>query len=380
MPKTCAFPGCKWTQGGSSQRGWFCAKNGHDKASVQDWTVALELGEEEFKGVRNLVDGMFPPLASEAQWKILMEIEEGQVAELGLAVSSEKRFRVALARLGNDKLRRSSSLKPSASKPARQRRVSLKSARRLGQRLEHLIGPKPERNWREDYAAAVAEGMKILGQDLADFPHRATPETLHEVCTADGTHQNKLEAGFTPDEGDCLESMGLSPISLAIGKALREKSDRYSAITYAAYDILAKKAGSDGVLAPKCYHFVEGGGNGLGDEDPAWKQVIQPDEKGYKSITNLRPLTLRPADKGLFSPEGIRDHARGTDPRRAENWKPVNSTVICFESTPAEDGGKVVHSGVSLGGNVYVLPPLTLLEVTGVQESSFEYVPGEYRK
>ncbi len=264
---------------------------------------------------------------------------------------------------------------PAAKNPARKRRVSLASARRLGQKLKDVIGAKPTRGWKEDHANAVAEGMQMLGQDLADFPHRATPEALHEVCAADGTHQNKREVGFTEDEADCLESMELAPISLAIGKALQEKSDRFSAITYAAYEILARK-GSEGMLAPKCYHFLEGAGMGLADEEPRFKQLTErPDERGYRAMTNFRPLVLRPADKGLYSPDGIKEHTKGTDPTKAENWKPMESTVICFESTAPEDGGQVVHSGIGLGGDVYALPPLTLLEVSDVQEGSFEYIP-----
>ena len=54
----------------------------------------------------------------------------------------------------------------------------------------------------------------------------------------------------------------------------------------------------------------------------------------------------------------------------------MNSIVVCFESSGAEDGGKLLHSAVAIGGAAYALPPLTLLEVVDEQEGPFEYMPG----
>jgi hypothetical protein len=49
--------------------------------------------------------------------------------------------------------------------------------------------------------------------------------------------------------------------------------------------------------------------------------------------------------------------------------------VVCFESAAPESG--LLRSLVKSSGSSYTAPPLTLVEITGVQEGSFEYLPGK---
>jgi hypothetical protein len=117
--------------------------------------------------------------------------------------------------------------------------------------------------------------------------------TFHQTMVEWGNHAARIEAGFMPDEAEiiggsrlALDSPSLSPLSpppaalllllllllllfftlrfpspfcvltlvfppsdllcvaainAAIGKAIAEKSDRYAALTYAVYNVLAKK-------------------------------------------------------------------------------------------------------------------------------------------
>lgn len=53
---------------------------------------------------------------------------------------------------------------------------------------------------------------------------------------------------------------------------------------------------------------------------------------------------------------------------------------MCFESAPAEDNGRVLHSLVAKSTNSYLLPPLSQLSVVRVDEGEFEYLPGKIIK
>jgi hypothetical protein len=112
MPKACAFPNCKWTQGGSSQKGWLCAKNGHDTAAFDDWVAALELTSEAQEKVKGLIkmDEKKPEFKFEfnAQWKLLKDVEDGHIVALGLGAASDKKVRHALKRMGNENIKQSS--------------------------------------------------------------------------------------------------------------------------------------------------------------------------------------------------------------------------------------------------------------------------------
>jgi hypothetical protein len=56
----------------------------------------------------------------------------------------------------------------------------------------------------------------------------------------------------------------------------------------------------------------------------------------------------------------------------------MDSPVICYESEPPEDHGRVLHTTVAIVSYCHFLPPLTLLEVVNVQEpGTWEYLPGK---
>jgi hypothetical protein len=166
--------------------------------------------------------------------------------------------------------------------------------------------------------------------------------------------------------------MMIAPVQLAIAKAMQAKDGRYAALTHAGYNALSKKA-SKGNVAPRCYCHLQGFGTGLADLDPRWLQIEKVDANGFRGFTAWGPLKLRPATKKKYSPEGVKDVVMG-------ELKVCNSAVVCFESAKPSEGGRVLHTAVAYGGNRYVLPPLTLLEVVSVQEESFEYLAGRVIK
>jgi hypothetical protein len=141
-------------------------------------------------------------------------------------------------------------------------------------------------------------------------------------------------------------------------------------------------------VAPRCYAFFHGTGerkglHGLADADPRWLRIEEPDATGFKGMTTHGAMRLQPALEQLYSPDGIKlpgFYSGGTI-----DYRTMESTVVCFESAPSEDHGRVLHSAVlgfldnSGGGDThYVLPPLTLLEVVSVQgPGEWEYMPGK---
>ena len=117
---------------------------------------------------------------------------------------------------------------------------------------------------------------------------------------------------------------------------------------------------------------THGKGSGLADKDPGWRDITTPDEHGFRGMTISAPLRVHPVLDEFYSPEGLQE-SFGAD----VGFVAMASPVVCFESGAAEDGGRLLHSAVDIGGNGFVLPPLTLIEVVDVQEGSFEYMPGE---
>ena len=88
-------------------------------------------------------------------------------------------------------------------------------------------------------------------------------------------------------------------------------------------------------------------------------------------MTTSAPLKLSEANDEMYSPEGVKSKFS------AIGYLTMNSTVVCFESSAAEEGGKLLHSAVGIDvGYDFALPPLTLLEVVDEQEGPFEYMPG----
>ena len=122
-------------------------------------------------------------------------------------------------------------------------------------------------------------------------------------------------------------------------------------------------------VAPKCFMYLKdthGNSTGLADINPAWGEITTPDEHGFRGMTTTAPLRLVIANDEYYSPEGVKMNGEFT----------MASTVVCFESSAAEEGGKLLHSAVDIGGNDFALPPLTLIEVVKVEDGPFEYMPG----
>jgi hypothetical protein len=94
MPKSCSFPACHVTQGGSSALGWLCTQKNHVQASVDEFARAIGMSEESVAHVVGLAENLGD----------LKEVEEEDIASLELKVVTAKKLRRALQRLGNKHL------------------------------------------------------------------------------------------------------------------------------------------------------------------------------------------------------------------------------------------------------------------------------------
>jgi hypothetical protein len=241
------------------------------------------------------------------------------------------------------------------------------------QTLTDVIGAAdPSKDWRDDFKPAMDAGMEAAGLEYKDYPHRETLEKLNELCEREGWLSNNMTAGYTREEAEVLQVMQVGPLTTQLGLALSEGSRRYAALTHAAYSALARKA-REGAVAPKCYTFITNAQHqdGLGDKDPRWRDIDKPDETGFRGITSFVPMVLRAQHPDAYSPDGLKDNIGGTT-------YTIDSDVVCFESAPPEQGGKVLHSTVQTTGHGYMLPPFTLLKVVKVEAAGeWEYLPGQ---
>jgi hypothetical protein len=116
--------------------------------------------------------------------------------------------------------------------------------------LGDLIGPAPQdRTWQDEYGEAVAEGSRILGHDLCEYPHRQNTVVLQAYSDKKGFTQQRIEAGFDYDEAAIIMAALSSAVSLAIGRGIVDKSPRYAAMTHTFFNILANKAKTDAVVS-----------------------------------------------------------------------------------------------------------------------------------
>lgn len=233
--------------------------------------------------------------------------------------------------------------------------------------LEDMIGPMVERSWTEDFALATEEGMAALNQSLKQYPYLANAKTFHDTMVSWGNHRARVQVGFTHEEAEIIDLLCVAAVNAAIGKAISEKSDRFAALTYAVYNVLAKK-GAEGHVAEACYFHLRGKGIGLADLDERWEHILDPDENGFRGMTTHGPLMLNAPSSYCFSEAGLKANLDRT-------WHIMDSPVVRFLSEAPEDHGNVLHSAIKMSNIQHVIPPLTQLEVVSVEDGPFEYRP-----
>jgi hypothetical protein len=237
------------------------------------------------------------------------------------------------------------------------------SRSKFRQTLDDVIGPVPKgRSWKEDFPLMTEEG----GCNFEEQPSMKSADAYIKTRNMSWLTQ----AGFNGEEAEivmcCLTEF---TVSTMMTKAICEGSDRFAAITHAAYGVVAAKASRGGV-APKCYCHMEGFDNGLADTDERWRTIEKADDTGFRGFTTHGPLLLRAASDWTFAPSGVKSKDASGE------WLPNDSPVVCFESEYAEKHFTKLHTAVDTSGGTYALPPLTLLEVVRVQKpNEWDYMP-----
>jgi hypothetical protein len=260
--------------------------------------------------------------------------------------------------------------------------------------LEDLI-PRPlgkitEWKWKDEYKAAVAEGMAYLGKSLKQpaYKHRASVELLlgtetgkkHVELKTGVLTEHHEESGFHKVEAQALECLLTPPVRYAVGRALESHPTDvcYAALTHITYDAIARNCKDQNKhrLANACFrHMSDPFKTGLADTDERWRTVDSiSDEHGFFGFTTYAPLKMRQPCDRFFSSEGL----RVKDPSKAqhEEYNPVDCPVVKFVSKMPTGGGSLLHSALWVGGDDWVLPPLTLLTVIKItrKEKGFNYL------
>jgi hypothetical protein len=247
--------------------------------------------------------------------------------------------------------------------------------------------------WREEFVPAVREGHRKLGLDFSGTrAHRETLEQYLLFCNDSGflgmrTKTTGGGLGYTQEDAEILSCLAVAPVMSEIGAALQalalqDRPNPYAALTHAGYDVLSRAAakGAKGP-APKCYASITDARNamGLGDNDKRWLEVLTPDADGFQGFTSYAPMLLRRSDTSDYDPKGLKSRLRGKDADgKALEHFVTDSDIVCFESAPPDDDGKL-HSAVQISRTDYMLPPLTLLTVQGVQEAGeWEFREGKH--
>jgi hypothetical protein len=250
--------------------------------------------------------------------------------------------------------------------------------------IDDAIGPASQltRTWKEDFAKLGAEYLQEAGARLEDHPQFASADAWVARQENNGNLKMAMDAGYVREDAEVLSVLNAPPVRSEVGAALAEGSDRYAALTHALYGVLAAKARATAELAPKCYwpittvslsqtqrvdHRL-----GLAETDRRWHRILEPDDTDFCGFTTFAPMDLVQADERLYSPDGLQVLTKGG------KFYTTNSDVVCFESAPAERGGKVLHTAVKRGAAEYALPPFTLLAVVKVEEGGeWDYLPGK---
>ena len=231
--------------------------------------------------------------------------------------------------------------------------------------LGELVGPPPDRTWRDEWVALNVEAFRLSGRhQYANAAHVSKNETPERwignfVSTIDG----QVNRGWPREQAEVYCLLGSS--SNAITAALLERSDRYAACTYALNEALWRMHDRVDPAQPLYWHRT--GEHSLTEDDPVWERLEEPDETGYCGVT-CSSLVLAARTAQAFSERGLATRvADGVSVKMVT----MESDVVCFESHPTDSFG--AHTAVlttSKGNGAF--PPNTQFQLKEIKG------PGEW--
>jgi hypothetical protein len=292
--------------------------------------------------------------------------------------------------------------------------------------LAKIIGPadsSEDDGWKSELLEAARAGFKVSSREGADScssPPGKTAERdcyLHDLEAWTQKHESgingmgkmRAHTGFNNDDALLAHAMQHTAVCAAIQESLSaamksnaasspaevERSPpraKYRNLIHKGFGLLStyakevregKSASAVGHVPRKCYAHLTGK-KSLSEQDPLWRQIEVADRDGFRGFTSVQPIVLRIPSEERWSEKGLM--ARKKDGKVTEKvvdgkvtklheMEVVDSDVVCFESA-AQDDHLGLHAVVKYCGDSCILPPMTLLNVTRVEEEGFEYMKG----
>jgi len=162
----------------------------------------------------------------------------------------------------------------------------------------------------------------------------------------------------TPRENLVLKLFSYCPQPLA--NSIREKRNTFAHLLHYGVDLLISKLKLQtycpDLYLPLCERPVDS----LAEQDPGFKDLLIPDETGFRGHTAYGPLFLIDRGVGFFDEQGY-----------CYKGETFNTPIVRIKSEPPAENG--FHSplflGYSGGSDRYMFPPLTLFKVRQVRNS-----------
>ena len=243
------------------------------------------------------------------------------------------------------------------------------------------MGHRPDGS-RRNFMVALQE---MVGEPAADAEQQVEQETrrlfaanpgtivdgLRQVCIthldlwrhADAWNYQPLpgaggELALGQDENRLLYLFKFAAKPLS--RSLEWKDPAYANTLHLGYSLLAERGQAAGaavdLYCPLLSFFTS-----LCAQDDQWEGVLEPDETGFCGFTSFGPTSLDDFPSGCWAEGGFTSNLHGGV---------IDSPIVRVKSAPADDRGQ--HTAVKLGlatWDRYMLPPLTLFKVVGVQNS-----------
>ena len=226
--------------------------------------------------------------------------------------------------------------------------------------IERVVGSKPERTWLEEWPAMRVEEMLLTGQHRGETPkwvaENAPPSRFLKFSAQ--AVKWKRSAGWSEEDADAETAIS-SNGHAAIGAAVRDRSDRYAASTYAACEALLTAARMMEAPEPPTFRHLHGLMS-LTTTDAAWRSL--PDaEVGHSFVTSTIAFASDHSDS--LTETGYCVPVIDTDGKLT--YRPQDSDVVCFVSAPPD--GRGFHSLVQVSPSGYHLPPMTTVTLQKVE-------------
>ena len=229
--------------------------------------------------------------------------------------------------------------------------------------LEDLIGPPPDRGWRDELEENTAlvwpREIWTTEEHGHCFQNRNDCRRhLADVLDRSLLRWTEKDVGVHPAWTESLvrafHSLSWPRPRRVIAYGLREGVATFAACTYALGDVLdhVSMAQEGGPMPPRLYRALHGR-FGLCDDEPLWSELEVPDAAGFKGLTS-RSLTKGTCDARSFAPDGFAQYQWESQSNVVQQ-----SDVVCFESAPTDEQGH--HAAIMLpglgGGSFGCFPP-----------------------